>query len=148
MTYAPSIRLIFFILLVGLTGGIALAQADPSSAVLRAERARFEAQVAADTTALRALLHPDLLFIHSNGREESAEDMVASVAAGAIVYQQFEALVASQVVTFGRTALVDGTVRVTGRYEGDAFSVDIRYTSVYRRERGRWLLIRWQSLKV
>ena len=59
--------------------------------------------------------------------------MVASVASGDIVYQRFESLSTPQLMTFDRTALVDGTVRVTGRYEGQAFAVELRYTSVYRR---------------
>ena len=131
-----------------IASSIGYAQTDTLPAVLLAERARFEAQIATDTTALRALLHPNLLFIHSNGREESADDMVTSVATGDIVYQQFKPLRPPQVISLGRTALVDGTVRVVGLYEGDEFTVDLRYTSVYRRVRGRWLLIRWQSLKL
>jgi ketosteroid isomerase-like protein len=103
--------------------------------------------ISTDTAALRALLHPDLLYIHSNGLEESANDLVASVAAGDIVYESFEPQQAPRVQTFGETALVDGLVRVSGKYQGEAFAVDLRYTSVYRKVRGRWVLIRWQSLK-
>ena len=123
-------------------------QADPAPSVLEAENARFAAMIAADTTALRDMLHPDLLYIHSNGLEESADDLVASVAAGDIVYQSFEPQQPPRVQTFGKTALVDGLVRVSGLYQGDAFAVDLRYTSVYRKVAGRWVLIRWQSLKV
>ena len=124
------------------------SQATPTPPVLSAERTRFTAMTAADTATLRGLLHPDLLYIHSNGLEESADDLVASVAAGDIVYQSFEPRQTPRVQTFGETALVDGLVRVTGLYRGDAFAVDLRYTSVYRKVNGRWLLIRWQSLKV
>lgn len=126
----------------------AAAQTDARPAVLSAERARFNAMVAADTTALRPLLHPDLLYIHSNGLEESATDLVASVASGGIVYRAFAALQPPRVWVRGRTALVDGTVEVSGYYRGTAFDVPLRYTSVYYRARGRWRLIRWQSLNV
>ncbi len=123
-------------------------QAGPAPSVLEAETARFAAMIAADTTALRSMLHPDLLYIHSNGLEESANDLVASVAAGKIIYQSFEPQQPPRVQTFGETALVDGLVRVSGLYRGDAFAVNLRYTSVYRKVAGRWVLIRWQSLKV
>ena len=116
--------------------------------VLVAEQARFGTMTAADTAALRKLLHPDLLYIHSNGLEESAEDLVSSVAAGKIVYESFEPQHSPQLHVFGETALVDGLVRVRGKYQGEAFAVDLRYTSVYRKVEGSWLLIRWQSLKV
>ena len=147
MIYYALLRWLW-LLPLWLVGGTTFAQGTTLSPLLRAEQARFKAQVAADTTALRTLLHPDLLFIHSNGREESADDMVASVAVGDIVYQQFAPLATPQVATFDRTALVDGTVRIIGLYEGNEFTVDLRYTSVYRRVGGRWLLIRWQSTKV
>ena len=124
------------------------SQTSPSDLVREAERSRFALMIAADTTALRQELHPDLLYLHSNGLEESADDLVASVASGKIDYQSFEPLQDSHVQIFDNIALVDGLVRVTGLYQGDAFAVDLRYTSVYQKVDGRWLLIRWQSTKV
>jgi ketosteroid isomerase-like protein len=123
-------------------------QTQVRSPLQRAERARFNAMISADTTALREVLHPDLLFIHSNGLEESADGMVASVTSGTIVYQAFEPQQSPGVQVLGKTALVDGLVRVKGRYRGTEFTVDLRYTSVYRKVRGQWLLIRWQSTKI
>jgi ketosteroid isomerase-like protein len=129
------------------TSPIVFGQAATTSPVLAAEVARFEAMITADTAALREMLHPDLLYIHSNGLEESANDLMSSVAARDIIYQSFEPQQAPRVQVFGETALADGLVRVSGRYRGDAFAMDLRYTSVYREVRSRWLLIRWQSLK-
>lgn len=141
-------RLTFLVVGLEYWPQFAFAQADTTRPVLEAERTRFAAMTAADTAALREMLHPELLYIHSNGLEESAAELVTSVAAGNIVYQTFEPQQAPEVQTLGKTALVDGLVRVTGLYQGDAFAVDLRYTSVYRKVRGRWLLIRWQSLRV
>ncbi len=148
MLYILSLRLTFWISLVTGLASKATAQVDFVAPALHAEQSRFEAMVAADTAALRKLLHPDLLYIHSNGLEESAEDLVSSVAAGKIVYASFEPQQPPRLYVFGRTALVDGLVRVRGKYQGEAFAVDLRYTSVYRKVEGSWLLIRWQSLKV
>ena len=126
----------------------AFGQIDSTSLVLQAEQSRFAAMTSADTTALRLELHPDSLYLHSNGLEESANDLVASVASGKIDYQLFAPLRSPHVQVFGKTALVDGLVRVKGLYQGDAFVVDLRYTSVYWKENDRWRLIRWQSGKV
>ncbi len=126
---------------------LTFAQADAAPGVLEAESTRFAAMISADTAALRTMLHPDLLYIHSNGLEESANDLVSSVAAKNVVYQSFDPQQILRVQTFGKTALVDGLVRVSGRYQGDAFLVDLRYTSVYRKVDDKWLLVRWQSLK-
>ena len=127
---------------------LTFAQNDRLSPLVAAEQARFDVMISADTTALREMLHPDLLYLHSNGLEESADDLVASVASGGIVYQSFAPQQPPRVQVFGRMALVDGLVQVTGLYQGKAFTVDLRYTSVYRRVRGRWRLLRWQSLRV
>ena len=126
----------------------AFGHIDATSLVLQAEQTRFAAMTSIDTTTLRSGLHPDLLYLHSNGLEESADDLVASVASGKIDYQSFEPLQNPHVQIFGKTALVDGLVKVTGLYQGDAFVVDLRYTSVYQKVNDRWQLIRWQSGKV
>lgn len=143
--------LLLFPLAIGfasLTGPAAVAQSDTLAAVRAAERARFDALTATDTAAVRRTVHPELLYLHSNGLEESADDFVASVASGKIVYQSFTPLNPPRILLFGRTALVDGTVEVEGLYQGTEFAITLRYTSAYRLIDEQWLLIRWQSLKL
>lgn len=139
--------LIRIFLLIGFFTSVSYGQNHVHSSLQRAERTRFNAMTSADIAVLREVLHPDLLFIHSNGLEESADDMAASIASGTIVYQSFEPQQSPGVQVLGKTALVDGLVRVKGLYRGTEFAVDLRYTSVYRKVRGQWLLIRWQSTK-
>ena len=112
------------------------------------ESARFAATVERDTAALRTLLHPDLLYIHSNGNEETCDGYINSVAAGRIEYTRFEPLAPTRYRAAGRTVLADGLVQVHGRYEGTPFSVKLRYTSTYLAQARRWKLLRWQSLSV
>ncbi|MEM6843396.1 MAG: nuclear transport factor 2 family protein [Bacteroidota bacterium] len=140
--------LIRIFLFIGFVTQVGYGQSQVHSSLQMAERTRFDAMISADTTVLREGLHPDLLFIHSNGLEESSDGMVASVASGTIVYQSFEPQQSPGVQVLGETALVDGLVRVKGLYRGTEFAVDLRYTSVYYKVRRRWLLIRWQSTKV
>ena len=98
---------------------------------------------------MRPLLHPDLLYIHSNANEETAAGYLASVATGRIRYLGFEPLRATRVVRLaGGTALADGLVRAHGTYEGGDFAVTLRYTSVYADGPGGWQLLRWQSTGV
>lgn len=141
-----SLVCIFLLIVFVIQAGYGQTQVHSSLQV--AERVRFDAMISADTARLRELLHPDLLFIHSNGLAESANDMVVSVASGTIVYQSFEPQQSPKVQVLGKTALVDGLVRVRGLYQGTEFEVDLRYTSVYYKVRRRWLLIRWQSTKM
>ncbi|MGD1893890.1 MAG: nuclear transport factor 2 family protein [Cyclobacteriaceae bacterium] len=99
------IRVFLFTVFVIQTG---YGQTQLHSSLQRAERTRFDAMISADTATLRKVLHPELLFIHSNGLEESADGMVASVASGTIVYQAFEPQQPPGVQILGKTALVDG----------------------------------------
>ena len=148
MPFSPTHQII--VLALGLITLLTTASVAPNplSDPLAAEQARFAAMVSKDTAALRKTLHPELLYIHSNGLEESATDLVVSVASGKVVYQSFEPVRNPQMRIFEETALVDGLVKVTGVFEGKDFSVDLRYTSVYRLENEQWRLIRWQSLRV
>ncbi len=140
--------LIPIFLFIGFVTRVGYGQDRVHPSLQMAERTRFDAMISADTVALREVLHPDLLFIHSNGLEESADGMVTSIASGTIVYQSFEPRQSSGVQVLGETALVDGLVQVKGLYKGTEFAVNLRYTSVYHKVRRRWLLIRWQSTKV
>ena len=118
--------------------------------VLAAERLRFQAQTARDTAALRNLVDADLLYVHSNGLEESRRDFLNNVATGAIEYRTLQPVPNTQrVLKLGRNAaLVQGAVAVSGLYRGTPFDIRLRYTSVYRKRRGRWRLLTWQSLKI
>lgn len=46
---------------------------------------------------------------------------------------------------YGKTALTDGTLQVKGLLNGTAFELRLAYTAVYRKKRGHWRLLNWQS---
>lgn len=115
-------------------------------AILDAEIARFKAQTQQDAMALQLLLHDDLYYLHSNGLVEDKSDFITSVNSGKITYQEMYP-VERRLRRFGKTAIITGLVKVRGLYEGQAFDIDLYYTSVYRKERGRWQLLSWQSTR-
>ena len=112
------------------------------------ETLRFQAQVDQDTTLIRALVSEDLEYIHSNGLIETDDDFVASVASGKIVYGAMTPVSQPTVKRYGKTAVLTGVIGVAGSYKGTAFDIQLQYTSVYRKRRGKWLLVNWQSLKL
>ena len=118
--------------------------------VLAAEQTRFRAQTERDTATLRELVDAELLYVHSNGLEESRRDFLNNVATGAIEYRTMQLIPGTQrIEQLGRkAALVQGEVAVSGLYKGTPFDITLRYTSVYRKRRGRWHLLTWQSLKI
>ena len=134
--------LILFVMLLAPLGTV-LAQ---EQAVFAAEAARFQAQVEKDGLALQSLLDDDLYYLHSNGLIEDKQDFITSVSGGKIVYSQMRASDHS-IRLYGKTAVLYGLLMVGGEYQGEPFNIGLYYTSVYRKKRGKWLLVNWQSTK-
>ncbi len=121
------------------------AQAD----VLASEDARFAAQTTRDTLSLSRLLADELVYIHSNALVETKADFIHSVGTGRIVYQRMTPEPARRVRALGRqAAIVDGIVHVTGQFQGNTFDMRLRYTAAYRRHKGAWRLVSWQSTRI
>ncbi len=116
--------------------------------VFETEAQRFQLTIDADTTALRSFLHPDLLYIHSNGLEETLQGHLNNIGGGKIDYQSFTPKLPKSVFIERNSAFVDGLVVVGGLYEGYPFTVNLRYTAVYKKAQDRWQLFRWQSTKI
>lgn len=116
--------------------------------LLDSEQDRFRAQTTRDTQTLDKLLADGLIYIHSNGLVEDKADFIGSVSSGGIRYERMIPREGRQVWRRGRTAVINGVVDVEGSYRGTAFDIALRYTSVYRKKKGRWQLMRWQSTKL
>ena len=125
-----------------------LAAAQPtSSPVLTDENRRFAAMTQADTAALSRLLHEDLIYIHSNALTESKAQHLAAIAAKRLVYQKMTPENV-KVRRYGKTALTNGTVQVKGLLNDKPFELNLAYTAVYRKKRGIWRLLNWQSTRL
>lgn len=115
--------------------------------VLKKESDRFAAMTSRDTAALRGLLHDDLIYIHSNALMESKAQHIAAIASGRLVYQKMTPENV-KIRRYGKTALTDGTLQVKGLLNGTAFELRLAYTAVYRKKRGHWRLLNWQSTRI
>lgn len=86
---------------------MAVADERAVQEVLRAERDLYRAMEAHDIEALRRMLAPDVVYVHSTAVSESREAYLAGVADGLYDYES----VASRDVrvrVYGNVALVDG----------------------------------------
>jgi len=136
-----KISIIYILLLINLTLN---AQGTPE----QSEKLRFEAQLARDTIMLQKLLSEDLVYVHSNALLENKSDFMRSVAGGGIEYLELRKLSGDPVRRWGRTAGVNGVVAVRGNFRQAPFEVELRYTSLYRRQGGIWKLVSWQSTRI
>lgn len=119
-----------------------------SGEVLAAEDARFAAMVAADPVALQRWLASDLSYVHSTGRVENREQLIASLVGGKLRYFAIEP--AERQVSFQGpdTALVQGLARIHARAGEQTIDFPARYIAVYAFEDGTWRLRAWQSLRL
>lgn len=99
-----------------------------------------------DTILLRQLLADDLVYLHSNALQENKNEHIVAIASGKLVYEKMVREQAS-VRHYGRTALVNGTVVATGKFNEAPFQARLLYTAVYRKKCGKWLLANWQSTR-
>lgn len=136
----PAAATLFFLHLV-----LSLSAQPPADVV---EDDRFRAQVRKDTETLSELLSEDLVYIHSNGLVESKSDFLKSIATGKIVYQEMKAAGERSFRYLGRVAIGTGIVNVKGLFDGTPFDIQLRYTSVYHKQKNRWWLVSWQSTKI
>lgn len=116
--------------------------------VQESERMRFEAQVARDTATLARLLANDLVYIHSNALVETKTDFIRSVGGGGIRYLGLRKTEPGMTQVWGKTAISQGIVEVKGLYQGNTFDMSLRFTSVYRKTKGIWILHAWQSTRI
>ena len=124
-----------------------LAQSKTDRLILATEQQRFASMVSRDTVALRPLLADDLLYTHSNALQETKAAHLSAIATGRLVYASMLRETA-QVRRYGKMALTNGIVQVTGVVNGTSFDVRLLYTAVYRRVRGQWQLVNWQSTRL
>ena len=125
----------------------ATAQSKSDRAVLDTEQRRFEAMTRRDTAALRDLLADDLFYLHSNALHENKAAHLGAIASGRIVYEKMNREQAT-VRRYGRTALVNGIVRVSGKLNQNAFEIRLAYSALYLKKCGKWRLANWQSTRL
>ncbi len=117
-------------------------------AVLAAEDARFAAMVAADPDAMRRWLADDLTYVHSTGRVEDREQLIASITSGKLRYIAVEPSERRVVFQGPEAAIVQGLAHIKARAGDQSLEFPARYLAVYSLFDGAWRLRAWQSLRL
>jgi len=121
---------------------------QPEAEVLRAERAYFDALLAAGVPRLEELLTGDFRIIDvSSGMEVDRPVMLGAIGAGQLSFEVIDVL-ESLTRRYGDTVIVTGRTRLRGRYQGQPFGAHSRYTHVYVRQQGRWRLASAQGTPI
>lgn len=123
------------------------SQSKKKLEIEKLERQRFEAMTKRDAAFLEDVLSEQLAYTHSNGLVEDKQLHLENIRTGKLQYRSMQPE-EMKVSLHRHTAVVTGIVGVTGVLNEKEFALRLRYTDVYVKEKGKWRLAAWQSLKL
>jgi ketosteroid isomerase-like protein len=120
------------------------AKGKGSEELLKLEREVF---VKNDAAALGRMLAEDWLVIGEDGDITDRESFLKEIRSGVLVFEKMD-LDDMKVRLYGDSAVVTGRAVVKGKYKGEAFSTQSRWTDVFVKQQGRWLCVSAQLTRL
>jgi hypothetical protein len=124
-----------------------IARITAESEVRLAERQRFDAMTKQDVAALDTLLDDELDYVHTGGNLESRQQFIATIKNRTLVYESIEPSEV-RVRVYDGIALAMGRSQMRVRNATGVSSFGIRFTEVYVRREGHWLLTAWEATRL
>jgi uncharacterized protein DUF4440 len=123
------------------TGTISVEEA------LKAEEARFAAQMSGDVTAMQRLFGDDLVYIHSSTLEDTKASFIESIRSGNVKYRSMKRSDV-KVRTYGCIAIVTGTANFDVTARGQELSLHLLYHAVWAKRASGPQFVSWQATRV
>jgi ketosteroid isomerase-like protein len=136
-------------LLLGCSGQLT-ARDDPTRIIaqLSAQADRWDmAIVRKDRAAIESNMADDFRHIDGSGNVEEKRGFVDDLVAPELEINPYS-VEDFDVRVYGDVALLSGRTRMTGRYQGKAFSSHYRYIDIYVRRGGEWKIVSVQISKI
>jgi len=121
--------------------------ADTRQAIRELESRRYRAMIEADITALGALLADTMIYTHSNATTDTKASYIAGVKAGKWKYRRIERPV-EDIQVHGDCAVVTGQVTIDILIDGQAKTLNSRYTDVWIKGAKGWQMTAWESTPI
>jgi hypothetical protein len=114
---------------------------------LKAEDARYAAQLGNDFAAMDKLFSSELVYIHSNAELDSKASFIESMSSGAVKYK---AMRRSDVTVrnFGCIAIINGIGNYEVLFKGNELKVALRFTSIWQKTNDGLQFVSWQSTRI
>ena len=121
--------------------------ADNGQEVIALDRKRMDASCSLDYETLDRLIADDLIYTHSNARQDTKASLIDNMKAGSTVYQKIET---SDVVAqdLGDAVVLTGVAQITVMSRGTPNSFGVRFLDVYAKRNGSWQMVTWQSTRL
>lgn len=115
--------------------------------ILQTQKKRFALTVDGDLQALSQVLADDLRYTHSNGKMDNKEEYLKTMSSGKTNYNLIEPEDV-KVQVYDNTGVVTGRAHVMVYSEGKDLDLQLRFTEVYVKKKGKWQLAAWQSTRI
>ena len=114
------------------------------------ERQRFAAQVSKDYAVLEKAFADDLVYTHSNGKQNNKTEYLQSIRDGKSQYDKIDVETLNvRAYNDGKTAVVNGTILITlPPKDGQPNLAHLKYVVVQVKDKKKgWQVVLWQSQK-
>lgn len=114
------------------------------------ERQRFAAQVSKDYAFLEKAFADDLVYTHSNGKQQGKTEYLQSIRDGQSVYDKIDVEALNvRAYNGGVTAVVNGQITIyqPNKPDGTPNVAHIKYVTVQIKHPQGWQVVLWQSQK-
>jgi len=115
--------------------------------IVNAERKRHSAQIACDIQTMEALMHPDLIYIHSNGYIDSKETYIDSIRSGRVRYRAMH--FSKEIIRiYDSIGILNGIANFEVTVANVDSSVELAFHSIWSGASGDLKFISWQATHV
>ena len=130
-------------------GAVQAAGCEPITVdeAVKAEDARYAAQMGNDFAAMERLIADDLVYIHSSSVVDNKKTYIESMRTGAVKYRVMRR---SDVVvrTFGCVATLTGNGNFDVTVNDKEMTVELRFHAIWAKRDGKVQFISWQATRL
>jgi hypothetical protein len=139
---------IFYLFLLQFSITLCYANNKQRNKVLLAEQQRYTAMINSDTTELNYQLAPSLIYYHSNGKLDTKQSLINSIATKELVHKKIT--IEENIVRIyqRKTAIVTGKCIYEIEYHNTPITLHFVFTNVYTKLHGQWILVNRQTTKI
>ena len=118
-----------------------------SDEALKAEDARYAAQMGDDFAAMDKLFSPELVYIHSSSVLDNKASYIESMRSGTVKYKVMRRSDVT-VRTYGCVAIINGIGNYDVRVKENDMNIVLRFTSIWHKKDNALEFISWQSTRI
>jgi ketosteroid isomerase-like protein len=134
------------LLLLGTSLSAMSQNSDTAKELIAAEQNFSDALLRADWKAIQQMYADDMVFTNADGSVTHKSDDVGSIRSGDMKFESIE-MSDMKIQDFGDVGIVTGKLVEKGRFKTADLSGTYRFTDVWTKRSGRWLLVAGQETR-